>query len=118
MLLFSPRKDDKKLTGTQPRKEAFTTINDDNGEFRAHQFDINDLDRQSLDSVRTGKSLIFPDHKDVEVLTCTPPRKETFIRMEDTFWWKKRQLIPDYSAMEEIDKHVLEVALCRFSKTT
>ena len=84
------------------------------GEFRARQFDINDLDRQSLDSVRTGKSLVFPNHKDVEVLTCTPPRKETFIKMEDTFWPKKRQLIPDYSVMEKIDKHVLAVGSCSF----
>ena len=80
----------------------------------ARQFDINDLDRQSLDSVRTGKSLVFPNHKDVEVLTCTPPRKETFIKMEDTFWSKKRQLIPDYSVMEKIDKHVLTVGSCLF----
>ena len=68
--------------------------------------------RQSLDSVKTGDSLIFPDHKDIEVLKYTPIRKDTFIKIEDTFWSKKRKLIPDYSVMEEIDKHVLAVSRC------
>ena len=97
-------------------KSTTETVNDDDGAFRVCQFDINDLDRQSLDSVRTGDSLIFPDHNDVEVLNYTPIRKKTFIKMEDTFWWKKRQLIPDYSVMEKIDKHVLAVGGCSLSR--
>ena len=97
-----------------PDQKDLEPVTKDDGEFRVRQFDINDLDSQSLDSVRTGDSLIFPDHKDVEVRTCTPPRKEAFVKMEDTFWWKKRQLIPDYSVMEKIDKHVLAVGSCSF----
>ena len=108
------RSDEHNLVDQNNNKSTTQTVNDDGDEFRVRQFDINDLDSQSLDSVRTGDSLIFPDHKDVEVRTCTPPRKEAFVKMEDTFWWKKRQLIPDYSVMEKIDKHVLAVGSCSF----
>ena len=70
-----------------------------------------DYDALSLASVATGKSLVFPDHKTVEALACTPSNKGRFVRMEDTFWSKKRKLIPDYSVMERIDAHVVKVSI-------
>ena len=68
-----------------------------------------DYDAMSLASVASGKSMIFPDPKTVKVLKCTPPNKGRYIRMEETFWAKKRKLIPDYSVLERIDKHVVTV---------
>ena len=79
-------------------------------EFRIPEFNRRDIEQQSQISIRTGKSLIFPRHQDVEVLDCTPPKKESYVRMEDTFWSKKKKLIPDYSVMEKIDAHVLKVS--------
>ena len=70
-----------------------------------------DYDALSLASVATGKSLVFPDHNSVEALACTPSNKGRFVRMEDTFWSKKRKLIPDYSVMERIDAHVVKVRI-------
>ena len=71
-----------------------------------------DYDALSLASVATGKSMIFPDPKTVEVLKSTPPNKGKYIRMEDTFWSKKKKLVPDYSVMERIDAHVVKVSFC------
>ena len=70
-----------------------------------------DYDALSMASVATGKSLVFPDHNSVEALACTPSNKGRFVRMEDTFWSKKRKLIPDYSVMERIDAHVVKVRI-------
>ena len=67
-------------------------------------------DAMSLASVATGKSMIFPDPKTVQVLKCTPPNKGKYTRMEDTFWSKKKKLVPDYSVMERIDAHVVKVS--------
>ena len=107
---------DKNYSESDSLSSSQLAVNDDTAAFQIREFDINDLDRQSLDSVKTGDSLIFPDHKDIEVLKYTPIRKDTFIKIEDTFWSKKRKLIPDYSVMEEIDKHVLAVSRCFLSR--
>ena len=101
---------DARIDGNNNQVKTIQGSTDHDDTFRIRQFDPNELDRQSLDSVRTGKSLVFPNHGDIEVLTCTPPRPETYVKMEDTFWSKKRQLIPDYAVMEKIDAHVLEVS--------
>ena len=108
-ITFDPNNNLMTNTGTQ-------TPNSGGNQLRVRQFDINDLDRQSPDSVKSGDSFMFPDHEDVEVLTCTPIKNKNFVEIEDTFWLKKRKLIPDYSVMEKIDNHVLTVGLCLFSR--
>ena len=81
-------------------------------------FDFKETPRIDLDSCsvisggQTGRSMVFPDPTEIEILTHTPPRVWCNVRIENTFWRGKKMLIPDYSVMEKIDEHVLTVSLC------
>ena len=51
----------------------------------------------------------FPDPSDIPIVDCIPKEEQYCIQVEDTFWAKKKRLIPDYSVMEAIDSHALKV---------
>lgn len=51
----------------------------------------------------------FPRPESIKILDCTPVKKSMSIQIEDTFWEKKKKLIPDYSVMLKLDEHALQV---------
>lgn len=60
----------------------------------------------------------FSNPDEVEILSHTPAKNLSF-SMENTFWDEKKLLIPDYSVMLELDKHVLGVnSFCTYMLST
>ena len=53
----------------------------------------------------------FPDPKTVPILLVTPPTANLFVKIEDTFWEKKKQLIPNYKVILPLDEHVRKVSI-------
>ena len=52
----------------------------------------------------------FPDPTKVPIVEFIQQKNVNYVKVEDTFWSKKKALIPSYSMLENIDNHVLKVS--------
>ena len=68
------------------------------------------LSNNDLDLIRSTATDLqpFPNPQSVPILLITPP-SNLFMKIEDTFWEKKRQLIPNYKILLPLDEHVTKV---------
>lgn len=60
---------------------------------------------------REGTAVNQPDveYSNLQTNAAQTKNSESFAKIEETFWSKKRKLIPDVTRFERLDKHALQV---------